>query len=428
VRSFPEYVKPPASANITVEFRRTDIDVGVPGVGAYIGVSGEGVTRYDVFDSGDGVYFVFVNFTFEGTHTFRITVQGLTYYDNANSRQITVLYGVPPAPDVSSLLFLSVQSQVQSQRSTSNMFMMLGLVGGVVAVGAGGFVANRRRKVPLKAMASLENIIIDHIGAGITLWAFDFFRMEQDVSLVSGFMSAVKTFMGEMQKGGLRKLETEFGTFIREDGAFLAATCITSGNSPSEENWIRKKLRSFISIAEQEHYDALVDWKGDAAPFRESFPTILASVIDLEKTEKLQKERILKMESEKERLRLELNSLGSQLELLSNQLEAKIISKAEFEAGKARIEPQYDRVQNEYIRVSLFLSRVPPKLVAKKAKPEVVKEVEDIQEKFLKIRMEIEELRRKEVEGTITSKDIKRRDKLHAELVDLIGKLDKLQK
>ncbi|MEM2144113.1 MAG: hypothetical protein QW279_02035 [Candidatus Jordarchaeaceae archaeon] len=421
------YVEPPNLANITVQLNRADINVGISGMNNSIKVTGD-ASLYNVTDNGNGVYFVLVSFASEGYHTFRVTFQGTEYYNSTTSIELKLLYGTPPPPNVSFLLLSNVLQQVQSQKNTSNTFMMVGLLGSVVAVGAGGFVVNRRRKVPLKAMSSLENIIVDHIGTGITLWAFDFFRMEQDVTLVSGFMTAVKTFMSEMQKGGLRKLETEFGTFIREEGAFLAATCITSGNSSAEEKWIRKRLRSFLSTAEQENYDVLVDWKGDAAPFRKSFPAILASVIDLEKTEKLQRQRISRMEAEKERLREELNGLGSQLELLSRQLENKAISKAEFEAGKARIEPEYDRVQNEYIRVSLFLSRVPPKLVAKKAKPEVAKEMEDIQERFLKIRMEIEELRRKEVEGTITSKDIKRRDKLHAELVELIGKLDKLQK
>lgn len=428
VLSSPDYVNPPGYGNVTVRLERTDINVGVSGMGANINVSDSGVERYDVVDNNSGVYFVLVNFTSEGYHTFRITVQGSPYYDYSASIDITVLYGVPPTPDVSFLLLSSVQSQVQSQRNMESMFLMFGLVGSVVAVGAGGFVANRRRKVPLKAMASLENIIVDHIATGITLWAFDFFRMDQDVTLVSGFMTAVKTFMSEMQKGGLRKLETEFGTFIREDGAFLAATCITSGNSPAEENWIRKRLRSFLSTAEQENFDALEKWKGDAAPFRKSFPAVLASVINLEKTEELQRQRILRLENEKEMLRAELNQLGAHMESLSKQVESKIISRAEFEARKARVEPEYDRVQNEYIRVSLFLSRAPSKLEAKRVKPEVTEDVEKIQERFLKIRMEIEELRRKEVDGTITSKDHKRRDKLHSELVELIEKLDKMQK
>nr|MDO8081357.1 hypothetical protein [Candidatus Freyarchaeota archaeon] len=428
VNNPPEYVKPPQLANITVGFNRTDINQGITGLNeTNFGLIGGSFIDW-VDGLGGGVYVLHINFTSEGYHTFRVTVQGVPGYNNATSNWITLLYGVPPPTDITFLLLSTFLSQFQSGRNQSNMLLIFLLVGAVVAVGSGGYVANRRRKIPLKAMASLENILVDHIPTGITLWAFDFFRMEQDVTLVSGFMTAVRTFLGEMQKGGLRKLETEFGTFIREDGAFLTATCITSGNTSSEENWIRRRLRSFLSISEQQNLDALEKWKGDAAPFRKSFPTVLASVIDLDKTEELQRQRILRLENEKERLRMELNNLGSQMEGLSKQVEAKEISKAEFEARTAKIEPEYDRFQNEFIRVSLFLSRAPSKLEAKKVKPEVTEDVEKIQGRFLEIRMEIEELRRKEVEGTITSKDHKRRDKLQTELVSLIEKLDKLQK
>jgi len=168
-----------------------------------------------------------------------------------------------------SLMFLMMMQQSQNLM----LYLLLGLgFGSVVIAGVTGDRLRKRLAIPTRALASLENIIVDHIPTGITLWAFDFFKMEQDVTLVSGFMSALKSFLGEMKKGGLRKLETEFGTFIREDGEFLTATCITSGNSPREENWIRQRLRSFLSIAEQRHWDELQSWSGNVSTFRESFP------------------------------------------------------------------------------------------------------------------------------------------------------------
>jgi len=201
----------------------------------------------------------------------------------------------------------------------------------------------------------------------------------------------------------------------------------TSGNSPREENWIRQRLRSFLSIAEQHHLDELQSWSGNVSTFRESFPQILASVIDLDRAAKLQMEKIYRVQREKEKLQGELNRLGSQLESLKQRLEAGEISEAEFEARRAEIEPLYDRVQRDYIHASLFLSRTPSAVVARHITPEVSKKVEKIQEKFLKIRMEIEELKRKEQEGTITPADVKRRDKLQKEIVSLIKKLDKLR-
>ncbi|MFB0561364.1 MAG: hypothetical protein ACETWM_09155, partial [Candidatus Lokiarchaeia archaeon] len=321
------------------------------------------------------------------------------------------------------LMFLMMTQQSQNFM----LYILLGaVIGSVVVAAVATDRVRKRRAVPVKALSSLENIIVDHIATGATLWTFDFLRMEHDVALVSGFMSAVKSFMDEMQKGGLRKLETELGTFIREDGDLLTATGITCGNTPPEENWIRRRLRSFLSVAEQQHWDELQDWRGDLTTFRASFPVILASVIDLDKTEKYQRARVSDMQKDKERLRVELNKLGAQLESLNKQFESGKISETEFEAKKAKVEPDYDRVQKDYIHASLCLSRVPPKLEAKPT-PEATKEMEKIQERFLKIRMEIEGLRRKELDGTISSKDIKRRDKLQKELVKLIEKLDKFR-
>ncbi|MEX2724945.1 MAG: hypothetical protein Q6367_013720 [Candidatus Freyarchaeota archaeon] len=348
------------------------------------------------------------------------TVSGAT--SSTNSVTLTSGAVSPLFVGLFSLMFLMMAQQGQN----FTFYLLIGAVAGSVAVaGMAADRVRRRRLVPLRAMASFENIIVDHITTGATLWSFDFLKMEQDVTLVSGFMSAVKSFMGEMQKGGLRKLETELGTFIREDGDFLTATCITCGNTPQEEEWIRKKLRSFLAEAETQHLDLLQDWRGDVQPFRDSLPLILASVIDLDKAEKLLRERISKLQKSKEKLQVELNRLGSQLEDLAKQAEAGKISESKFEAAKAKIEPKYDEVQKEYIHTSLCLSRVPPKL---EAKPEVAKDVEKIQDRFLKIRMEIEGLRRKELDGTITQQDIKRRDKLHKELLKLVEKLDKLQK
>ncbi|WXG42328.1 MAG: hypothetical protein WED07_16440 [Candidatus Freyarchaeum deiterrae] len=414
-------------ANITVGFNRTDINEGIAGIAlANFSVSGSAHINSSV-ENGSGVYTLRVTFPSNSSYTVNVTVDGGVYFGNPTSGGITILYGVPPPAPSNSLAALLLGAS-QSGPNMGSMLLVIGLVGAVVAVVAVGFVAGKRRGIPSAALSSLENIIVDHIPTGATLWAFDFIKMEQDVTLVSGFMSAVKSFMGEMMKGGLRKLETEFGTFIREDSVLLTITCITGGNTPAEENWIRQKLRDFVSTAEQQHFETLEKWNGDVAPFRKSFPTILASVIDLEKAEELHKQRILKLENEKAKLQGELNNLGSQLETLNKQFEAKEISKAEFEAGTAEIDPEYDMVQKEYIRVSLFLSRVPPTTKAKKVKPEATEDVEKIQENFLKLRMEIEELRRKELEGKITEKDHKRRDKLQSELVSLIEKLEKLKK
>ncbi|MHA1210577.1 MAG: hypothetical protein ACTSRF_15330, partial [Candidatus Freyarchaeota archaeon] len=63
--------------------------------------------------------------------------------------------------------------------------------------------------------------------------------MQQDIALVSGFMTAIKSFLEEMKIGGLKRLGTEFGTFIREESELLTCTCITGEIGLDEELWIR---------------------------------------------------------------------------------------------------------------------------------------------------------------------------------------------
>mgnify|MGYP005837448181 FL=1 len=93
----------------------------------------------------------------------------------------------------------------------NKFFMLLSLmiVGAVAASGYFGSTTYKRRRIPLNAMRSLENILVDHNTAGTLIWAFDFISMGQDVALISGFMSAIKSFLEEMKVGGLKRLSTE---------------------------------------------------------------------------------------------------------------------------------------------------------------------------------------------------------------------------
>ncbi|MHA1334099.1 MAG: hypothetical protein ACTSPL_08545 [Candidatus Odinarchaeia archaeon] len=207
VLDFDQYAEPSQLVNITIYFERGDIGEGITGISDKISVTGDAVLN-SVEEQGNGVYVLHITFPSEGYHIFKVTIQGVNYFEDAESPSITVLYGAPPSTPISALIMLFL-SLSQSDQRLNYMLSIIGLTGVVVAVGVGGFIANNRRKIPYRALSSLENIIVDHVPTGITLWAFDFFKMEQDVTLVSGFMSAVKSFLGEMKKGGLRKLETE---------------------------------------------------------------------------------------------------------------------------------------------------------------------------------------------------------------------------
>lgn len=352
----------------------------------------------------------------------KTTVSGAT--SSTNSVTLTSAPVNPPDTGLAALMFLILTQQNQN----SLLYPILGVViGSVVAVFVITDRARRKHEVPLKALASLENIIVDHILSGVTIWAFDFLKMEQDAVLVSGFMSAVKSFLGEMKKGGLRKLETEFGTFIREDGELLTVTCITSGSTQEEEKWIREKLHSFVATAEQQNWDRLVNWSGEVSHFRSKFLKTLSSLIDLEKAEQLQREKVLKILKERERLQAELNNLGSKLETLNQQLSGGIIGEGEFEARRTEIEPKYDKIQMDYVRASILLSKIPYTLETVWETPKTHEEIEKIRDKFIEITMEIDSLQRKEQIGRISSKELKHKENLRKELTALIEKLDKRQ-
>nr|MDO8079430.1 hypothetical protein [Candidatus Freyarchaeota archaeon] len=309
-------------------------------------------------------------------------------------------------------------------------FMLLGLiaVGAVVAGGYGGWTAYKRRMIPLNAMRSLENILVDHNTGGTLIWSFDFVSMQQDVALVSGFMSAIKSFLEEMKVGGLKRLGTEFGTFIREESKLLTATCVTGDIGLDEELWIRGKIHEFLVKIEQSHYKQLEDWKGDVAQFRESFPAVLASLVNLEKVQSLQRQKIEKLTRNKNKLQENVNKYGAKLEELKSRYDSGELDFKKYIIERYKTEAKYDRVQKEYLYAGLFLSRAPALLEAKPVKPKEVEKMENIQNQFLEIRKEIEELRKKELEGSITSQDLERKESLQKQLMTLMEKLDKLKK
>lgn len=328
---------------------------------------------------------------------------------------------------VAIILVLLVSLFAIIMQQSQNLVLSASLMLVIASLLGAGFVSDRFRKkyvIPVRALASLENIIVDHISSGITLWAFDFFKMKQHTIIVSGFISAVKSFMIEMRKGDLKKLETEFGTFIKEDGDILTVTCITSGNTKAEEDWIRQRLQSFLVMAELRHWNDLRNWMGNTSIFEVSFFQIISSLIDIYKAVKLQKQRIFKIEEKKERLYAELKNLDSKIDTIETKFKNGKISEGQFEARKTRIKHEYKRVREYYINACFLLSRVirKPKEVNIKTKI-----IEKIMDAFLDIKIEIDNLQVKKFDGTITPNDIRNKNKLQERLTTLIEKLDKLK-
>lgn len=89
------------------------------------------------------------------------------------------------------------------------MFSILGAA--LIAAIAGGISGRRaykRLRVPTRALSSIENILIFHKETSLPLWSFDVLSLEIDEALVSGFISAVRSFAEETKIGGFNTLET----------------------------------------------------------------------------------------------------------------------------------------------------------------------------------------------------------------------------
>ncbi len=304
-------------------------------------------------------------------------------------------------------------------------YLFLLALGSVLAGGFGGYKVNRRRMIPRNALRSFEHIIVDHKGTGVLLWVFDFVSMEHDVALVSGFVSAIKSFLEEMKVGGLKRLGTEFGTFIREESELLTVTCITSDIGIDEELWIRGKLHKFLTSIEQQYHMQIENWKGEVGQFNEAFPLILGSVIDLDRVRKLQEHKVEDLRRKREKLQREVNRYGAMLEELKSKHDSGELNYDEYNKKRLKIEHKYDKVQKDYIYASLFLSKVP---LETEVSPKEMEKLKEIQERFFEIKMQIQELRRKESEGTFNESDRKQKEKLQKELMKLIEKLDKYKK
>ncbi|MEM2146407.1 MAG: hypothetical protein QW279_13680, partial [Candidatus Jordarchaeaceae archaeon] len=331
---------------VTLYYNDTQNNQGIPNASITAWEGSRQLTIHDFEDYGNGTYKLNVELPrVFGVHNIHFSATK-RLYNSSGTIPISVNYLAPTGwmfTDINPLLLVLISNMTQQNQNLMG-YLLIGVV--LVSAAAAAVVVYRLRRkssVPINALASLENIIVDHASSGVTMWAFDFLRMEQDVNLVSGFMSAVKSFLVEMRKGGLRRMDTEFGTFIREDGELLAITCITSGSTQEEEKWIRGKLQSFVNNVEQQNWDMLANWSGEVSQLRPRFFEALSSLIDLDKAEQLQRERFIKVLRRRERLQVELNNLGTRLEALNQQLSEGKISQEEFEARKAEIEPKYDK-------------------------------------------------------------------------------------
>jgi hypothetical protein len=130
------------------------------------------------------------------------------------------------------------------------------------------------------------------------------------------------------------------------------------------------------------------------------------------------------MEKRKERIHEELEKLDSKKDSIKTQFENRKISEREFEVRNNRIKQEYKRIRDYYINACFLLSRVvrEPKELNNKTS----KKIERIKDTFLEIKIEIDNLQVKKMEGIITPNDIRNKNKLQEKLTALIENLDEI--
>jgi len=175
----------------------------------------------------------------------------------------------------------------------------------------------------------------------------------------------------------------------------------------------------------QEYGKQLETWKGEVSQFAEAFPVILASIINLDKVHKLQMQKVMKLSKNRQKLQKKVNEYGEKLEKLKSKYDSGEIDFKKYIYERYKTEERYDKVQKDYIYASLFLQRTPSQ--STQPKPKFAKEMEKLQNRLFEVKAKIDELEKKEMQGTITSTDIEEKQKLQKELLDLIQKLDKIQ-
>ncbi|MEM2469199.1 MAG: hypothetical protein QW225_11640 [Candidatus Jordarchaeales archaeon] len=295
-------------------------DTGFPVVGASVNVAYANGSRIEaaVTDYENGTYLVVFKPPSEGQYNFTITVSGSHIATTQKTVNVYYSYEYTPSttPDYSlglALVTLQLLQVVQSSR----MFSVLGAASiAATAGGISGSRAYRRLRAPTRALSSIENILVSHKETGLPIWGFDVLSLEVDEALVSGFISAVRSFAEEMKIGGFNTLETRLGTFIKVEGELIEALCITGATGRLEVEWIRSRLRELVKLVEAEAGPALGKWKGgDTEEFKEILDHAFNTLFDPQKITRIQQTKILKLMKEKEHLIRTLNAIEETPEL-----------------------------------------------------------------------------------------------------------------
>ncbi len=419
IESFEGVVKPPSPVKVSLSIFRED--TGFPVTGAQVSVYADGVAlEADVTDYGNGTYLVMVTPPREGAYTLNITVSGSRI--TTVSQQIKVQYGeAAPGGVMEAALFMMAQS-LQAEQS-SRLLSLLGIILGLIGV-SGGVAAQTYRKLraPIRAMSAIENILVTHKESGLPLWSFDVFSMDIDVTLVSGFVSAVRNFAEEMKVGGFNVLETRLGTFVRAESELLEATCITGKVGRFEVEWLQGRLDEFLRLVEEEIGDALRKWKGgETGEFREVFRQAFSRVLDVSRLIKIHERKMSKLVSERNKLSSMLRAVEEEARQAGRLFEEGRLTPEEYEERVAKLSREKDVLEQRISSIDETLSR------AKVRELVISGKMEEISRRFTDIRSEIDRLKEKEDKGELTEKEKRRLRKLEKELKKLVDELGRIE-
>ncbi|MHA1231352.1 MAG: hypothetical protein ACTSPQ_11960 [Candidatus Helarchaeota archaeon] len=120
-----------------------------------------------------------------------------------------------------------------------------------------------------KSLQSLRYLLVVHKDTGITIYSVNFSEHKLDPDLVSGFLSAIRSFGMELSGGqsiGIRKMEYESLKIVLQEGSFINVGLILDD---FPEQWLDLRLKTFVKAVENQYKQYLENWTGDVRPFRD---------------------------------------------------------------------------------------------------------------------------------------------------------------
>ncbi|MFX1449903.1 MAG: hypothetical protein ACFFCM_03605, partial [Promethearchaeota archaeon] len=120
-----------------------------------------------------------------------------------------------------------------------------------------------------KDILRMRYIMVIHSGVGASVYNRQLGDWNLDPDLLGGFLSAILSFSSEIKKRSIPMKRMEYKEFeiVMEQGDYTLAALFIDGK---ESEWLRDKLKVYVSEFEKEYKEQLKEWKGEVASFRES--------------------------------------------------------------------------------------------------------------------------------------------------------------